>query len=271
MSDKTLRILTLNLWNVNPPFERRMDVALTAIKALRPDVIGLQEVVESPPGLRQSEAFARAIDGDVRFFAADETSDHGPIGNAVISRLPMGPAEGLRLPSPAGDTRVALAVDLETSAGMLSFITTHLSWELDASPVRERQVVALDGFARERRRLLPSVMTGDFNAGPDSDVVRFLTGRCSLEGAGTYWRDAYARIHPHSDGYTWSAMNPYVARHVERNRRIDFIFVGELGPDQRGAIIDARVVLDMPASDGTFASDHFGVYAEIALEPRSPS
>ena len=265
----TLRVLTLNLWNGCGDVERRMDVAIAQVRALQPDIIGLQEVVQHPPeGLQQAQAFARAVDGDYRFAAADPESPGGPIGNAVISRLPIGEHHSMMLPSPPGDPRVAVAVEVKTPLGALCFVSTHLSWELDASPVRERQVVALDGFARKHKKDLPSIMTGDFNAAPDADCIRFLTGRCSLEGKGTYWRDAFARIHPHGDGYTWSANNPYVARHVERNRRIDFIFVGPIGLDERGAIVDARVVLDMPGHDGVFASDHFAVYTEIDLESR---
>ncbi|HEX9101007.1 MAG TPA: endonuclease, partial [Polyangia bacterium] len=75
-----------------------------------------------------------------------------------------------------------------------------------------------------------------------------------------------ARRHPRSDGFTWSARNPYVARSVERNRRVDYIFVGPMKDDGPGAVLHARVVLDLPGGDGVFPSDHFGVFAEIALE-----
>ena len=37
--------------------------------------------------------------------------------------------------------------------------------------------------------------------------------------------------------------------------------------DGPGAVLHARVVLDLPGADGVYASDHFGVFAEIALEP----
>jgi endonuclease/exonuclease/phosphatase family metal-dependent hydrolase len=267
-SPTTLRVLTLNLWNRSGDVERRMEVALAGVRALAPDLIGLQEVIEHPDGgMRQAETFARAIGGDFRFAAADPHSAGGPIGNAVVSRLPLGASASRMLPGPDHDPRVVLAVEVATPMGPMCFLSTHLSWELDAAPVRERQVVALDAFARLHRRQLPSVMTGDFNATPDTDAIRFLTGRSSIDGVGTYWRDAFARVHPHGDGHTWSADNPYVARHVERNRRIDFIFVGPIGLDERGAIVDARVVLDVPGHGGVFASDHFGVYAEIDLAP----
>ena len=266
-STRTLRVLTLNLWGDSGEVRRRMETAVAEAKALRPDVIGLQEVREVSGGMRQAEEFARAIEGTYHFAAADPHSPGGPIGNAVVARLPMSNAAVVPLPTPRGDYRCALAVDLDTASGRLGFICTHLSWELDAAVVREEQVVAVDAFARGRHHDLPTVMVGDFNATPDADSIRFLTGRKSLRGKSTYWRDAFARVRNQHDGYTWSARNPLVAAHVERNRRIDYVFIGPLNEDGRGSILDARVALDVPGPEGTFGSDHFAVYAEIALDP----
>jgi endonuclease/exonuclease/phosphatase family metal-dependent hydrolase len=264
---RKLRVMTLNLWNDRGDVHRRMEAAVAATRSLEVDVIGLQEVREVPGALEQARLFADAIGGEAFFSAADPGSERGPIGNAVVTRLPGARPETLRLPSPPGDPRVALAVDVETEAGPVAFLTTHLTWQLEASPVREEQVVALDRFARTRHRELPTVLTGDFNASPDTDTIRFLTGRASLNGCGTYWRDAYARIHPHDDGWTWSARNPQVVRYVERNRRIDYVFVGPLERDSRGAILDAWVALDQPDKSGVFPSDHFAVVVDIALDP----
>ncbi|HEX2570828.1 MAG TPA: endonuclease/exonuclease/phosphatase family protein [Polyangia bacterium] len=283
-----LRILTLNLWNVRGDVDRRMAVALTAVRELRPDVVALQEAIERPlpatGGLGQARAFAETLGGEVRFAVAAPDLPAGPMGNAIVSRLRLGEPRVLKLPAPEGDSRVALAVDVETPEGTFNCISTHLSWELDAAPVREEQVLALDAFAREHRRELPSVMAGDFNAPPDSQAIRFLTGRASLGGRGTYWRDAWALLHPHEPGYTWAARNPSVPLYVERDRRIDYVFVGPMGRDRRGAIVDARVGLDTPgpgpgpgydggqgggaAGDGIYASDHFAVLVEIDLAPR---
>ncbi len=264
---RTLRVLTLNLWNDAGDVERRMEAALMATRTLGVDLIGLQEVREAPGGLRQAERFARAIGGTMEFAAADPHSPRGPVGNAIVSRLPISHASSIALPSPDDDPRVALAAEVATPAGPMAFISTHLSYRPEQSPVRERQVLALDQFARDRRRALPTVMCGDFNTSPDSDAIRFLTGRASLDGRGTYWRDTFARVRPHEDGYTWSAHNPHVVRHIERNRRIDYIFIGPLSDDGRGAVIEARVELSRQESNGEFPSDHFGVFAEIALDP----
>jgi endonuclease/exonuclease/phosphatase family metal-dependent hydrolase len=262
----SIRIVSLNLWHDADGAERRMEVLLPQLVALRPHVLGLQEVRQGP-SMQQAEAIARAIGGEFRFAVVDPRSARGPIGNAVVSRLPIVAESALPLPGPSRDPRNALRCELESPAGRLSFITTHLSWELDATPVRETQAVGLDAFAKANPGPIPTVMCGDFNCTPDSAVHQFLTGRASLGGRGTYWRDAYARRHPHSDGFTWSARNPLVARSVERNRRIDYVFIGPMRENGPGAILHARVVLDLAGEDGVYPSDHFGVFAEISLVP----
>jgi endonuclease/exonuclease/phosphatase family metal-dependent hydrolase len=261
---RAIRILSLNLWSDTGDIERRTETLVPQIKALGPELIGLQEVHEGS-GHHQASQLAEALGCEMRFGVVDPESKAGPIGNAILSKFPIVGDDRLWLPSRRPqDPRNALRCDVETPVGRVGFITTHLSWELDAAATREDQAVVLDRWAKQRPGDLPTVLCGDFNCTPDSAVHQFLTGRASLQGESTYWRDVYQRRHPNSDGYTWSAKNPYASRSVERNRRIDFIFVAAMREGGPGAILHSRVVLDLPNSDGVYPSDHFGVFAEIA-------
>jgi len=263
---KSLRIVTLNLWNGQRDAARRMEVLVPQLLALHPHVVALQEVLECPRGVQQGRLIAEALRAEYRFGCVDAESEGGPIGNAIVSRLPIRGDTHISLPGPPGDRRGAMRCELDTEVGRVAVVTTHLTWELDGPQHREKQVLALDEFARADPGATPTLLTGDFNCTPESLVHQFLTGRASLGGRGTYWRDSFQRRHPHSDGFTWSARNPYVARSVERNRRVDYIFVGPMQDDGPGAVLHARVVLDLPGADEVFPSDHFGVFAEIALE-----
>ena len=263
---KSLRIVTLNLWNGQSGVDQRMEVLMPQLLALQPHVVTLQEVLQNPRGMQQATLIAAAMRAEMRFGCVDAESPGGPIGNAIVSKLPVRGQSQLELPGPDGDKRGALRCELETPRGRVSVVTTHLTWELDGPQHRERQVLALDEFARANPGEIPTLMTGDFNCTPDSLVHQFLTGRASLQERGTYWRDCFQRRHPHSDGFTWSARNPYVARSVERNRRVDYVFVGPMKDDGPGAVLHARVVLDLPGHEQVYPSDHFGVFAEIALE-----
>jgi endonuclease/exonuclease/phosphatase family metal-dependent hydrolase len=260
-------VVTLNLWNDAAGADRRMAILVRQLQALAPHIVTLQEVRQVPGAREQAAEVASALEARYVFAAADPDSRGGPVGNAILSTYPLERVGTLTLPSRAGDPRVALKCRVATPAGSLTCVTTHLSWELDAAAARERQILAIDEFARADPGDLPTVMTGDFNCTPDSEVHRFLTGRVALAGRSTYWRDAYQRRHKRSDGFTWSARNPYVARSVERDRRIDFIFVAAMRDRGPGAILHARVVCDLPDYDGVFPSDHFGVFAEIACIP----
>jgi endonuclease/exonuclease/phosphatase family metal-dependent hydrolase len=243
-----------------------MEVLVPQLLALQPHVVTLQEVLERPGGVQQGRLIAEALRGEYRFGVVDPECPDGPIGNAIVSRLPILSEKHLTLPGPPGDKRGAIRCEVETKRGRMAVLSTHLTWELDGPQFREQQVLVLDRFAKENPGKIPTVLTGDFNCTPESLVHHFLTGRASLQGHGTYWRDAFQRRHPHSDGFTWSARNPYVARSVERNRRVDYVFVGPMKDDGPGAILHARVVLDLPGADDVYASDHFGVFVEIALE-----
>jgi endonuclease/exonuclease/phosphatase family metal-dependent hydrolase len=267
---RSIRIVTLNLWHTAGDPDRRLEVLMPQLLALQPQVVALQEVRQRRPGegIGQAQQLAAALRADYRFAAVDGESEGGPVGNAILSRVPILSEKTLRLPTERpDDLRGALRCDLQTAGGRLPLVCCHLSWELDAAPVREQQAVLLDEWAKRDPGDIPTVMVGDFNCTPDSLVHQFLTGRASLLGRGTYWRDAYQRRHSRSDGYTWSARNPYVVRNVERNRRIDYIFVGPMQDHGPGAILHSRVVLDLPNADEVYPSDHFGVFAEIALVP----
>jgi len=264
---RAIRIVTINIWGNNGDVERRMKVLIPQLIALEPNVVTMQEVREVPGGLRQASRVAEALNADFRFGVVDPDSPGGPIGNAIISNLPIKKTTTLDLPTPRGDLRAGIRCEISTQHGVMPITTAHLTYELDAAPAREMQTLALNEFAAPCPGELPAVLTGDFNCTPDSDVLRFFTGRCSIQGRGAYWRDAFHRRHPNSDGYTWSARNPYAKRSVERNRRIDYVLVGPMHDRGPGSVLHSRVVLDLAAPDEVYPSDHFGVFAEISLVP----
>jgi endonuclease/exonuclease/phosphatase family metal-dependent hydrolase len=101
---KSIRIVTLNLWNDSGQVDRRMEVLVPQLLALEPHIVGLQEVRQGK-AVRQAEQLAAALGGDFRFAAVDEGAERGAIGNAVVSRLPIMAHSTLALPHPPGDAR----------------------------------------------------------------------------------------------------------------------------------------------------------------------
>jgi endonuclease/exonuclease/phosphatase family metal-dependent hydrolase len=266
----SLKVVTLNLWGEQPPLERRMQLAADGLRLLAPDVITLQEVRQIPGHLaNQAETLAAALGMEFHFAPATPWGG-GDEGLAILSRLPIVARGAHELPHAVPtERRLLVHATLDTPAGRLEVFTTHLNYRLTDGGKREDQIVAIDTIAGGVASELPKILTGDFNATPDSDEIRFLRGLHTSAGRRTYWQDAWERRHGHADGFTWARANRYTERlhWLERDRRIDYIFVGALRRDGRGAVRDCRVVLDVPGADGALPSDHYGLYAEVQLMP----
>ena len=265
-----LRVLTLNLWGEQPPLERRMELVASGLHAMRPDVIALQEVREVPETMpNQAATLAQAL-GYQYAFAVATPWGGGSEGLALLSALPIVRSEWRELPhASTQERRIVLGAALATDQGELGVFTTHLNWRMVDGIKRESQVSAVDAFVSAWPSSLPKVVMGDFNATPMHDEIRFLRGQHTLEGRRTVYQDAWERYHPGDPGYTWSARNPYTQRmrFVEADRRLDYVFVSPVTRDGRGFIHSCHLVFDQAAADGTFASDHFGLYAEIQIAP----
>lgn len=264
---KTFRVATLNIWNRFGPWEARLVAIRESMRAIAPDLVGLQEVVKLDVGhgdsLDQAAAIAAGLGYEIAYSRAH---DEPWLGNAALSRWPIARSQTFELPR-AGthERRTLLHADVEAPFGKIPFFVTHLNWRFDEGHVREAQVreIALciesvaddDGF--------PAVLVGDFNAESDSDEMRYLRGLTSL-GAGrrVYFQDAFALAGNGTAGCTYARANPLAAPLGEPDRRIDYVFVRGRDERLRGQPIGARVCFDQPV-DGTFPSDHFGVVATL--------
>ena len=74
-----------------------------------------------------------------------------------------------------------------------------------ASAVRQDQVRQLVQFVQEGApRRDPVIVCGDFNAGPDSDEIRMLTGGAATVAPGKVFYDSWEIAGDSSAGCTWS-------------------------------------------------------------------
>jgi endonuclease/exonuclease/phosphatase family metal-dependent hydrolase len=270
-----VRVLTLNLL-ARPQADgpRRRAVARAALAGLAPDVVALQEVTRSAavdevaellgPGYAVVDSPGRTADGE---------------GACLASRLPVGEVSVLDL-TPMSEPGVlpcasTVAVDVGTPHGPVLVVHHKPSWQRDREREREVQAVAAARFVADLvtgRPELPVVLLGDLDAGPEQASVRFLTGRQSLDGVSVRYEDAWEAVHPHDAGHTFTPRNPLVRAGempLERGRRIDHVLVrsGPHGPLLD--VADCRLVLDRPV-DGVWASDHFGVLADLRPPPHPP-
>ncbi len=272
--NRRLRMVTLNCWNICEPFEERMAIIRDELESEGPDVVALQEVIVRRDGFDQGLLLLPDRSVARIFGAAFSWGDNGTMlshndgsgfGNLVASRWPIVKSEVRRLPGlEGGEPRAVTAALIESPAGLLPVLSTHLDSELHRGHVRERQVLALDAFARAwaAEGDLPAVLLGDFNAHPDSNEIRFLRGLATLDGRSTYFQDAWDSA-PGS-GYTWDNRNRFAAFAWEPDRRIDYVFVGPPGLEGRGRVESARLAFTTPVGN-VFASDHFGLVVDIRI------
>ena len=281
-----LRVATLNIWNKSGPWLARLPLIQKEIARLSPEIIGLQEALRfRPPGTSEnvtpSAANDQATEIGERFgfhVAYAAASDYGGgllFGNAVLSRHPILEERAFQLPGlESGESRSLLYALCDTPLGRLPVFVTHLNWKFHHGSVRQKQCAFIAERIAELApiddALLPPVLMGDFNAAPDADEIRFLTGLAAIDGKTVYFADVwtYAGEGP---GYTFARENAFAAKAREPSRRIDYIFVR--GPDRqfRGEPMHTEVAFDeadMSGSEPVWPSDHFGLYADLEMTPR---
>jgi endonuclease/exonuclease/phosphatase family metal-dependent hydrolase len=295
-SPSRLRIVTINIWNRSGPWAERLPLLREEIRALGPDVVGLQEVLrpvppdESPHGAwsvpdvvaddgatDQASLIAAGMYPHVAYASATDFGHGLSFGNAVLSRYPIVKHREFTLPGrESGETRALLYALVEHPAGKLPIFVTHLNWKLHHGNVRVRQVRFIAQKIFELAPLdepsLPPVLMGDFNAEPDSDEIRFLKGLATIDGGSVYLADAWTYGGDGTAGYTFDRRNRFAAVAHEPPRRIDYVFVR--GPDRalRGEPLETRVVFSTPtegATGPTWPSDHFGLVTDLSVEGRS--
>jgi endonuclease/exonuclease/phosphatase family metal-dependent hydrolase len=282
-----LRVVTLNLWGIEPPLEARLALAVRQLRALAPDVVCLQEVrpLDGCAGRTTAEQIAEELGMTAHYETAVAWESRpqlsaGQEGVAVIARQ-IRETRVLALPEARPtEARILLSAAIDTAGGPIWVHTTHLHYRLDDGVAREHQVLAIDEAIRRLgrdRESPPQILCGDFNATADSDEIRFLRGLTTLAGRRTHFQDAWLRLHGEpvpgdgpADGVTWSSQNRFTRplRSLDLDRRIDYVFVTTRKKDGRGTVHDCRVVLTERESAGEVAicaSDHYGVCADIQV------
>ncbi len=246
-----MRVLTLNTWHNNGPWQQRRDALLQGIAQYAPDILLLQELFDAD---WSNELQARS---GYRYLVSTECSHSGLV---VLSKLPAGRNEIYRMKTKSPfETywRYALWAELDFGAYRLRVFNTHLSWELPDDRTRQAQVDELWSFVEKHRSDNGfTVVAGDFNCTPDSLAMTSLISHSGLI-------DTYAVLHPGAAGFTWSNTNLFAENHrpVLPERRIDYVLADPGFAKNR--LKRCEVVFDVPQTVGVFASDHFGVLAEF--------
>jgi endonuclease/exonuclease/phosphatase family metal-dependent hydrolase len=264
------RVLTWNVWGRNGSWEARQGAIAAVLRAEAPDVVCLQESWVTADG----SSLAAALAGVLGFHHVDAAQHPQPgrdvfVGNAVLSRWPVRRADTMWLPRLDGGLpyRTMLTVELDAPDRTITVHCTHLDWQYDASSARVGQVRAIMHAVADGRGDpmigYPAVLAGDFNAVPDSDEVRLLTGRSGGPGRGLVFQDAWEVAGDGGAGFTWSEHNELCVDPAWPRRRLDYVLVAWPRLRPLGNPSSCRVV-GVETVDGVQASDHYAVVADLS-------
>ncbi|VVJ17211.1 Uncharacterised protein [Amycolatopsis camponoti] len=256
--ESRLRLITWNVWGRFGPWEQRQGGIAAVLAEHAPDVLALQEAW-SAADRDQARELAAAAGLHHHRFSGDREEEGVTSGSAVLSRWPITTVESWVLPGPPGHEGSAVRADIDGPRGPVRLVSVMLDWPLHHTRIRQDQVTELAQRVRELGRGALTVVCGDFNATPDCDEIRMLTGRAA--GAGVCWHDAweFAGTGP---GHTWSTANPWAAAVLPRDRRIDYVFSTSFRRGGAGQPTRAQL-LGTAAAGATMPSDHYGVLTEL--------
>ncbi len=254
-AEDSLKVMTYNLEGMKPGTDPQTRIyhAIQYLKQLDPDIIGVQEINETPPTGSDNQAKAIADSLAAHFHTAYyvymgfthlswDNQFNEYVG--IISKYPVEKKGYFDLVKGAFPRKV-LWNQINTHIGAVNFFNTHLDHQ--TASVRVQQVQQIIRYIAQKDTSSPaiaSILTGDFNDEPNTTTILSLTNT----GNDTAFIDSYRSANPSSPGYTVSSNSP--------SRRIDYIFCKNTGTLN---ITKSMVVMNTPYSSSNYPSDHLGV------------
>lgn len=255
------RPLTVMSFNVRLPlesdganrWEARRDLAAAAIRRVRPDVIGTQEL-----HARQGDDLVARLPG-YRWFGIDRRGGHADehmgvlydtrrlalirSGNFWLSDTPDEPGS-ISWGHPYPRMVTWAVFERRGDKRRFRLINTHLPYRAEDEVARSRGAAAIVAWAAQGvGAALPTVVTGDFNTGPDSPAHRLLTATFADTRTA-----AARRAGPDGTFHTYTGA---------ADRRIDWILVRGFTVRSSDTLTDRK--------GPVWASDHFPVVARLSF------
>lgn len=154
-----------------------IDAIVKAIKEQDPDIIALQEVdVNTARTGKINEAAVIASKLNMNFFFAKAIDhDGGDYGVAILSKYPLSETAIHRLTTiegTKGEPRVMATAKVTLNNGKsFRFACTHLDAQGNSTN-RDKQIAEINAISAAE--VLPLIIAGDFNAEPESSVIKKL-------------------------------------------------------------------------------------------------
>ncbi len=247
-----LHVATLNLRNLSDRWDERLPLLLADMRALQPDLMGVQECVFP---LQQDRLIGSA--GARRYDPVRGWAGRPEYGNAILVAEPLVAVDADRVE--LSRDRSAVRVVVRLAGGFrVGFAVTHLHHVPADETIRADQVATLTAWLDGGPGTDAQIVVGDFNAEPVEPAYAGMTS------AG--FRSAHLEANGAEPAVTWPSGIQAPAMDTDGEPGcLDYIWL-------RGAVQaeTCEVVFDRPAAgDPTlYPSDHFGLSAHLALGER---
>lgn len=261
-----LNVMSFNIRYDNPDdslnnWQYRKDVAAKTIKSQNADIVGAQEVLVN----QLNDLKSRLPEYNAIGVGREDGIEKGEYSAILYKKdrfkeIKSGYFWLSETPEVAGSKgwdgaceRIATWAILEdiSSKKQLFFINTHLDHV--GKIARQEGVTLLLSRANALANGLPIIMTGDFNATPESDVIKHVTDVNSPEHL-IHSKD----IAVEKSGTDWT-FHGFGKVPMERREFIDYVFVS------KGIKVAKHSVLPEKLDD-IFISDHSVVVAQIEIK-----
>ncbi len=248
-TDLTLRIMSFNI-SSGLTIDGRLDLELTAsvIEEAEVDIVGLQEVeqnfserssfMDQVKWLAKRLKMYAAFGPNLTAHPADARWPMQAYGNAVLSRHPIKSYRNHLLEKlgtgPESEQRGLIEATIAVNGKSIAFYNTHLSLK---KKQLEHNIEELLKIIRHQE--LPAILTGDFNAEPDSQHMQRVEEELD---------NVFGSAAAHPETYK---------KQGDHGQKIDFIFYS-----RHWQVLEAETI-------DTEASDHRPILAVLELYPEA--
>jgi endonuclease/exonuclease/phosphatase family metal-dependent hydrolase len=263
-----MRVMSWNVfWRFGPEWRDRQAGILATLRALDPDLVGLQE---SWIGDGTSQAEVLATELGLHWAVAEPSLPPVPdpvqapdqegiaLGVGVLSRWPILDVQQRRLPARHRFQPVALVAALDHPAGRLNAVVTAVEWEPSYADDHREQTRALADLLVDPALdgPMPVVLAADLNAGPDSLELQPLL---------KVMTDSWGVVGADPEAATLSRRNRLAPVEATKqiDRRIDYVLVRP-GTPQRPVGFERAFTVDTPVN-GLPPSDHYPVVVDLQV------
>ncbi len=265
--ETTVRVVTWNVWGRYGDWAEREKGITATLNEVGADVVVLTE------SWSKGESQCARLGPELglphhAFHGVQALEDPDALsGIGVLSRWPV-VRRGIhplgKSSANGGEPNQVLCVEIDGPRGLIQVFGVGLhAWRPGESGKRQEQVRDLTAhIARLQDRHALLVLCGDFNADPDSDEIRMLTGRAAVPVPRLVFQDAWEMAGANGPGATWSRSNPWTTPVLWPDRRIDYVFTPWPRQGGAGHAVRCELAGDKPV-DGVIPSDHYAVLADL--------